>query len=768
MNFYKKLLLSAFSFVLISLSVEAQTSLKGFVLEKETGEAIAYTIIRDPEATIGARANIDGYFLIPDIEGTSVQLLIKATGYVTIDTTIPLNGGIQNVTFELYIIYNLTETVVVSASKTEKTKQVNIGVTKISSDDIQALPSVGGEPDLAQYLQMTPGVVNSGDQGGQLFIRGGSPVQNKILLDGMTIYNPFHSIGLYSVFETELIRTSDVITGAFDATYGNRTSAIVDVKTKDGNKKRLSGTVSVSPIMARVVLEGPLQKVKEGENANTTFVLSSKYSYLDKTSKSIYGGLDGIDPDVGLPYSFSDIFGKITFGANTGTKFSVFGFNFDDANEFPNIPSYKWNSYGGGANFLISPANSSMLTNGSISYSNYSIQSQDGNEYPRESEIAGFDAALNFTYFLKGFSELRYGLEFQAFSTVYKYESVFNTAIDETQYTTQAGGYVFYRKNFNDKVILEPSVRVMYYSSLNELSLEPRLGIKYNISDHVRLKGGAGLYSQNLISTKSDQDIVNYFTGFISGPENTLTDFNGNVSNTNLQKSMQVLGGIEFDYKGFEFSIEPWLKKFDPLININRLKFSITDPDFMIETGDSRGLDFSFKYIKNRLRLQGTFSLMNLSRSFVQADGTIQDYAPPFDRRQNLNAMALYSLGKDKSWRISARYTYGSALPFTETQAFYQQFDIADQGAATDFTTNNGNLGIVYNDQLNAGRLSDYARLDLSVEKTLQLSKYKSLKFDFSIANVLNRRNVFYIDRVTYETIYQLPFLPSFTTSFSF
>ncbi len=768
MNFYKKILLSAGALIL-GLSMQAQTSLKGNVVEAETGEAIAYTVIKNADATIGARANIDGYFVIPDIAGESISLIIKAPGYKSLDTTIQLSGGVQTVSFELGRVYISTEDVVVSATKTEKTKEVNIGMTKISAEDIEALPSVGGEPDLAQYLQMTPGIVNSGDQGGQLFIRGGSPVQNKILLDGMTIYNPFHSIGLYSVFETELIRTSDVITGAFDATYGNRTSAIVDVKTKDGNNKKLAGTLSASPIMARIVLEGPLQKVAPGESANTTFVLSSKYSYLDKTSKSIYGNLDGIDPDVGLPYSFSDLFGKVTFGGgNTGTKLSVFGFNFNDANDFPNIPSYNWNSYGGGANFVISPQSSKVITNGSLSYSKYRIESNDGTQFPRSSEIGGFDASLNFSYFLKKFSEFRFGLEFQGFNTVYNYESVFNTAIDETQYTSQAGGYMFYRKNFSDKVILEPSLRIMYYASLNEFSLEPRVGLKYNISDHVRLKGGAGMYSQNLISTKSDQDIVNYFTGFISGPENNLVGLDGNTSKTNLQKSVQVLTGIEFDFKGFEFSVEPWLKKFDPLININRLKFNIQDPDFMIETGDSRGLDFSFKYIKNRLRLQGTFSLMKLSRSFVTADGTKQDYAPPFDRRQNLNMLAMYSFGADRSWRTSVRFTYGSALPFTETQAFYQQYDLKSEGAGTDFTTNNGNMGIVYSDQINQGRLSDYARLDLNVEKTISLGESKSLKFAFSIANLLNRQNVFYIDRVTYETVYQLPFLPSFTTAFSF
>ncbi len=767
MNFYKKNILLLLSLA-ATATLSAQTTLKGTITESETGEAIAYAVIKNSDASVGSRANIDGFYLIPDIPGDSITLRISAIGYVDLDTTLALTGGMQLLNLELGRFYNKTVEVDVSADRTEKTKEVNIGVTKITPTDINALPSVGGEADLAQYLQLTPGIVNSGDQGGQLFIRGGSPVQNKILLDGMTIYNPFHSIGLYSVFETELIRTSDVITGAFDATYGNRTSAIVDVKTKDGNKKKFSGQLSASPIMGRVVLEGPLQRVPEGENANTTFVFSGKYSYLDQTSKSLYGNLDGIDPEVGLPYTFSDLFGKVTFGSNTGTKFSAFGFNFNDKNSFPNIPSYNWNSYGAGANFIITPARSSMLTSGSVSYSNYAIRSDEGATYDRQSSIGGFEAALNFTYFLKNFSEFIYGFEFQGFNTVYNYETVYGTQIDETQYTTQAGGYLFYRKNFDDKFILEPSVRTMYYASLNEVTLEPRLGLKYNINEHIRLKAGGGFYSQNLISTKSDQDIVNYFTGFISGPENTLIGFDGQESKSNLQKSSQILAGVEFDYNGFEFTVEPWLKNFDPLININRVRLDLYDPEYMIEKGKSSGIDFGLKYIKKRIRIQGVFSLMQLSRSFVQADGTVQEYAPPFDRRQNVNVLAVYKLGKNQSWRLSTRYSYGSALPFTQTQAFYQQYDVADGGAATDFTTNNGNMGVVFSDQINNGRLSDYARLDFNVEKIITLKKDKSIKLDFSITNVLNRRNVFYIDRVTYNTVYQLPFLPSISTAFRF
>ncbi len=102
--------------------------------------------------------------------------------------------------------------VTISSKTQQKIEEVNISTTIITPVQIKRLPSVGGEPDLAQYLQVLPGVIFTGDQGGQLYIRGGSPIQNKVLLDGMVIYNPFHSIGLFSVFETDIIRNVDVYT----------------------------------------------------------------------------------------------------------------------------------------------------------------------------------------------------------------------------------------------------------------------------------------------------------------------------------------------------------------------------------------------------------------------------------------------------------------------------------------------------------------------------------------------------------------------------
>ena len=200
------------------------------------------------------------------------------------------------------------QTVHISADRQAMKSDVKVSVTKVTPKDIELIPSIGGEPDLAQYLQVLPGVVFTGDQGGQLYIRGGSPIQNKVLLDGMIIYNPFHSIGLFSVFDTDLLRNADIYTGGFGAQYGGRISSIMDITTRDGNKNRFAGNVSTSTFGSKLLLEGPLGK----KGVNSSFIISGKTSYLDQSSKYLYTYID----TSGLPYSFTDLYGKISINGS--------------------------------------------------------------------------------------------------------------------------------------------------------------------------------------------------------------------------------------------------------------------------------------------------------------------------------------------------------------------------------------------------------------------------------------------------------------------
>ena len=246
-----------------------------------------------------------------------------------------------------------------------------ISVVKITQKDILRVPVTGGVADIAGYFQTVPGVVSTGDQGGQVYVRGGTPIQNKILLDGMTIYNPFHSIGFFSVFETDLIRSADIYTGGYNAKYGGRISSIMDITYRDGNSKRFGGKIGVSPFTSSLLLEGPISRAN-----NVSFVLAGKASVLEQTSRALYPYINEGD---GLPFNFYDLYGKVSIKGDGSNKLSLFGFSFNDQVTYQAISNLQWNSFGGGSNFIFVPQNSELFMKGRLNFSSYDIKLSEEN-----------------------------------------------------------------------------------------------------------------------------------------------------------------------------------------------------------------------------------------------------------------------------------------------------------------------------------------------------------------------------------------------------
>ena len=182
--------------------------------------------------------------------------------------------------------------------------------------------------------------------------------------------------------------------------------------------------------------------------------------------------------------------------------------------------------------------------------------------------------------------------------------------------------------------------------------------------------------------------------------------------------------------------------------------------DFIVESGDAEGVDISLKYDIGNFHFWGTYSL-----GFIHRYDGISTYVPPFDRRHNVNLMGTYAFGKTKTWEVNVRYNYGSGFPFTPTQGYYEELFFNNIG--TPVTITNGSLGILYGDY-NSYRLTYYSRLDFDIKKSFHFGKRMKLDVDFSVTNVMNEKNVFYVDRITNTVVYQLPILPSLGISFTF
>ncbi len=774
-------ILSLFS---ISAIFAQDNSIKGFVYEESTGEPVMFCNVYLKGTTIGSTTSENGYFNITRIPDGKYTLMITTVGYDTISENFTLSKSqVVNRKYYLKETSHLLESVTITAEKIEARTETKTSVVTVTPKAIAKIPSVGGQADLAQYLQVIPGVIFTGDQGGQLYIRGGSPIQNKVILDGMVVYNPFHSIGLFSVFDTDIIRNADVYTGGFGAEYGGRVSSVMDISTRDGNKNRISGKVGASCFGAKVMLEGPLKKAQTPESAAATFVISAKNSYLEQTSKTLYKYAN----ENGLPFNYQDIYGKFSLNAPNGSKLNLFGFSFNDqVNNYRSLSNFGWNSFGAGSNFLIIPGKAPVMVEGNIAYSNYKSFMEEANNKPRNSSINGFNMGFDFSYFL-GKNTLKYGIEVLGHTTEYTtYSTYGNLKIHDKDNSTEIGAYVKYKATLG-KLLLEPSFRLQWYASVNKggMSPEPRLAIKYNATDRLRIKAAAGLYSQNFVAATSDRDVVNLFYGFLSGINNLPATFNGEAITSYLQKARHAVLGAEFDLgKNLTMNLEGYLKDFNQLTNINRNKLfdeetelegidfhtaELLKKDFMIEKGKAYGFDLSMKYEDKSWYIWAVYALGFVNRDYekVNTNGIeMASYQPHFDRRHNVNVIVTYTAGDKRQWEFSGRWNFGSGFPFTQVQGFYEHYSFED-GINFDYTTTNGDLGIVYGD-LNQGRLPTYHRFDIDAKRKFYFSEHTILEADLSVTNIYNRDNVFYVNIISSEVVNQLPILPTLGLTLSF
>jgi hypothetical protein len=230
--------------------------------------------------------------------------------------------------------------------------------------------------------------------------------------------------------------------------------------------------------------------------------------------------------------------------------------------------------------------------------------------------------------------------------------------------------------------------------------------------------------------------------------------------------------------KHLEFNIEGYQKFFNQIVNVNREKVfddntpnasrpDIQKKDFIIEQGRVQGFDVAIKFEKKRFYFWAVYSLAYNLRWFGNpSTNEVTEYHPNFDRRHNINLVSSYTMGKRKNWEFNARFNYGSGFPFTPTQGFYNQLN--PQGNINyNYNTANGYVGYIPG-AINSNRLPDFARFDIGMKYKYRISERSTLEINFGATNVLNRQNIFYVDRFTFKRINQLPFLPNLNLSLSF
>ncbi|HNL08692.1 MAG TPA: TonB-dependent receptor, partial [Chitinophagales bacterium] len=290
------------------LLAQQKFTISGYVEDAETGEKLIGANVVDVRLKKGTTANEYGFFSLT-LPADSVQLAVSFVGYDTYRTALLLNKDMQlNVSLREG---NVLKEVEVKATQAGEAIQERTQMSSVSIPikQIQSLPAFMGEVDVIKVLQLMPGVQSGTEGSSGLFVRGGSPDQNLILLDGVPVYNVSHLFGFFSVFDANAINSVELIKGGYPARYGGRLSSVLDIRLKEGNMKQFSGNASIGLISSKLSLEAPIVKDK------CSFIVSGRRTYIDllarplimaETNGDSYGGYYFHDFSAKLNYKFSD------------------------------------------------------------------------------------------------------------------------------------------------------------------------------------------------------------------------------------------------------------------------------------------------------------------------------------------------------------------------------------------------------------------------------------------------------------------------------
>lgn len=764
----RSLILILFGLMTVSICQAQLGGIKGFIVDADNGLPVIGATVTLKDSYRGVESDENGYFIFQRLPLGPQVFVIRFIGFKEEILTIDISQNqLKQILVQLIpAVIELGEATITARKRIWETSNT-VSLHKLTPTTIQKIPSIIGTPDLGEFLQVIPGIIFTGDQGGQFYVRGGAPVHNLVKLDGMTVVNPFHSIGFVSVFDTETISQVNVYTAGFDARYGGRLSSVIDVRTRPGNRRNTAGTLSTSNFGYGLTLDVPIVKMTTDNPRSISLLLSNKRSYIDKIDDKIYPHLG----KHGIPYRYNDLFAKMSFMGIYGDQLDIMGMKFVDNAWFSDNMHSSWTNTAGGARFLTSPNSSQWLYQASSYYSDYKGQFLEIEQRPRKTGFSSFENSMK-VFRMGEFAEWHIGLNLDLYNSYHSFQGIDGITVEREYYTTEVVSYVANKTRFG-KWLFEPGLHLVYYADQTFFSPEPRLKIKYSLSPSININMATGWYSQNLMSATSDRDVVPLFQGFYMGPDLVQDYYKGELHINKVQQAWHaVIGFNVMTPKDIKLTVEGYYKDFTKLVSFNRNRIhrdsyltwnmpEYTKSFFLLEEGEAYGIDFLLDYDNKYFSIWLGYSL-----AYVFREDERMQYLPHYDRRHNLNLLSGYKFGKSKDWSIKARWNIGSGFPFTQTNGVYEDFDLLTGGFNIDFTANS-ELNAWYADY-NEARLPWYHRLDISINRKFEFSHRQKLECTLGIINVYDRHNMFYINRISYERIDQYPFLPNLTLKYSF
>ncbi|WP_343745688.1 TonB-dependent receptor [Chitinophaga sp.] len=781
--------------IIVGPAVKAVHTLSGYVEDAASGERLIGVSLVAPQFEAGTVTNGYGFYSLT-LPADTVRIQLSYLGYQRLDTFVTMENT-RSFSFRLKTLSSQLGEVTIRGVGTDNiVSSSQMSRVNISAALVQAAPRLLGEPDLFKTLQLMPGVKQGTEATSALLVRGGTPDQNLILLDGAPLYNPVHLMGLFSNFNTSVLKDVTLYKGAFPARYGGRLSSVVDISTKDGDMHQLHGNFSVGLLSAQAMLEGPIKKEK------TTFVVSVRRSYPDIAAGIYLSNQKELSDPGKFKLNFYDVNAKLhhKFSDKDKLYFSFYGgrdkmatkvdFNSVNAlNYYVSNTSIHWGNYTGTIrwNHVYSPK---LFSNVMLMGSDYRFQSlfdQVGeaastkftDHQKLNSGIRDLGGRIDLDYQLNPAHTIKAGAQ-----VMYR---VFTPGVLESRQTENDGvladssnnnhGIHALEMNLYAEDDWEVSKRLkvnagLHVSGFNVQgrhyrSVQPRLSARYLLPGDWALKASY---------TRMTQYIHLLAYNSISLPADLWVPATDKVKPQDADQ--YALGVTHFLFGGkFEFSAEAYYKYMHNVIEykeganyLTAAKGDTWEQHVTAGEGKSYGMELLLQKKTGKLTGWVGYTLAWANRRLPEVNFGRQ-FPYKYDRRHDFHIVAIYRLRK--GIELSGSWTYQSAAPFTIPLTSY--FGITDPVSST------GNWGtsrhIDYVSARNNTRIQAYHRLDLGVS----FIKYKKnglvRTWNVSLLNAYNRFNPFFyyvesFDRrqpkVTLNAVSLVPVLPSVSYELKF
>ncbi|HAM98526.1 MAG TPA: TonB-dependent receptor [Marinilabiliales bacterium] len=781
---YLSLLLLGISFL---LSAQKYT-ISGYITDIENGEKLIGANVYNASTLQGTTTNNYGFYSLTFPKG-KVLFTVSFVGYATYQVEVDLNAN-KNISVELKPTIEIQE-VVVEGRKTEGgVESSQMGLIEIPMKTISNLPVLFGEADIIKAIQLLPGVQSGSEGMSGMYVRGGGPDQNLILLDGVPVYNVNHLFGFFSVFNSDAIQNVKLIKGGFPAQYGGRLSSVLDISMKEGNAKKFQGSGAVGIIAARLTLEGPI-----GEN--TSYIVSGRRTYVDvlmypfellyakelgyKTMRTGYFFHD-VNAKVNHKFSdrsrlyFSTYLGKDKFYMNEAYQSDYDGNNYKSKAGFwwGNITSaLRWN-------YAISDQ---LFSNTTATFSRYRLSTGMENytngskdmalEY--YSGILDWGGKVDFDYYPNPNHTIKFGFG-ETYHTYSPGALAFSYDIDDgtsekgtfgnaNLHTHELGLYAEDDFRIGSLVKVNAGLRWSAFKVRDKFynGLEPRVSARFLITEKWSAKGSYALMYQyiNLLATAK----IGLPTDLWVPATDILTP----------QKAQQYsLGSVYEINADFEFSTEGFYKTMENLVEYKEGAgiFSLQydwESNVALGKGWSYGLEFLLMKKLGNLTGWVGYTISKSDRLFNREGQEIsrgQKFPFTYDRRHDVSIVISYKLNKNID--MGATWVFGTGNATTLGYEFYPAYN-----------PDNNHYGyyseITNYESRNNFRMPAYHRLDIGFNFHKE-KKWGTRTWSFSVYNAYNRKNPFFInwesDPYTGEKkLYQyslFPIMPSLSYQFEF